>query len=681
MSFLNPAFLWALTAISVPIIIHLINFRRHKLLYFSNTKYLFNIKKETKNKTQLKQLLILLARILTIIMLVLVFSGPYIPFDKDKDIDSSISSITGIYLDNSFSMQAEGKSGQLFALAKQTALEIVHNSPSDMQYLFVSNEVKPEHQNLLSREQVISEIERTDISPFQISLDEIILKANTLVDSESRATIYLLSDMQKAFIREPVADPNEGISLVFIPLTGQTANNIFIDTCYFETPVHRFAQHEKLIVRVRSFSSEDNYDIPLHLYINDSLKAFAGVNLEAGETKDIEMNFINTVHGHIDARLEITDYPIIYDNTLYFNYYIAEKIRILGIGGRGENRFISALYSSDEDNFDFQSFSQGKEQNLGFSAFDFIVLHDITDISTGLADALKNFVFDGGTLAFIPSEELNHASVNSFLNLFNAGSFAYEKSSSLRMSAPDYDHKLFRDVFQRRESQADFPVIELLHRFSPNTGVAPEILIRTENNLPLMTGYSAGRGNFYVISMPLNNTNIIFVRHPVYVPLMYNMALNAQLNNPHYILLEQNAEFEIISYRDISDNQLIKITDDKNIEIIPEHRFSGNSLSVFLPEEISEAGNYKIYSGQNLVSGLSVNYNRNQSVSEYFSNEELNKIAGSRYGSAAIVLETGKENYYQAIKELGTGKQLWQLFLLLALFFVICEVLLIRFLK
>jgi hypothetical protein len=681
MSFLNPAFFWALTAISIPIIIHLINFRRHKLLYFSNTKYLFNIKKETKNKTRLKQLLILLARILSIIMLVFVFSGPFIPFDKNKDIDSEPTAITGIYLDNSYSMQAEGKSGQLFALAKQTALEIVINSPSNMQYVYINNEIKPEHQNLLSREQAISEIEKTEITPFQIGMDDVILKASTIIESDVNSTIYLLSDMQKSFIKEPVANLGDNINLVFIPIVGQNANNIFIDTCFFETPVHRYGQHEKLIVRVRSFSNEDNYDIPLHLFINDSLKAFAGVNLEAGETKDIEINFLNTTHGHIDARLELTDYPIIYDNSIYFNYYIAEKIRVLGIGGQGENRFLNALYHSDEDNFDFQFVKQGTEQSMGFSAFDIIVLHDISDISSGLSDALKNFVNDGGTLSFIPSDELNHSSVNSFMNLFNAGLFSYEKAGSLRMAAPDYNHRLFEDVFQKHETQADFPVLASIHKFSPNTASAPEILMRTENNLPLLTKYSYGRGSLYIFTMPINNTNIDYVRHPVYVPVMYNMALNAQLNNPHYILLEQGSEFEIISYREIADNELIKITNKEDIEIIPEHRFAGNSLSVFLPEEITEAGNYKVYSGKKLISGLSVNYNRNESVSEYYNNENLNKLVNTKYGSSATVIESGKENYYQAIKELGSGQPLWQIFLLLALFFVICEILLIRFLR
>ena len=54
MNFLYPNFLWALTAIAIPIIIHLFNFRKFKTVYFSNVAFLKNIKEETKSKSQLK---------------------------------------------------------------------------------------------------------------------------------------------------------------------------------------------------------------------------------------------------------------------------------------------------------------------------------------------------------------------------------------------------------------------------------------------------------------------------------------------------------------------------------------------------------------------------------------------------------------------------------------------------
>ena len=43
MRFLYPNMLWGLFALLIPILIHLFNFRRHKLVYFSNTAVLRSI--------------------------------------------------------------------------------------------------------------------------------------------------------------------------------------------------------------------------------------------------------------------------------------------------------------------------------------------------------------------------------------------------------------------------------------------------------------------------------------------------------------------------------------------------------------------------------------------------------------------------------------------------------------
>jgi len=54
MQFLYPAVLWGLLALVIPIIIHLFYFRRFKKVYFSNVKFLKEIKEETSSKAKQK---------------------------------------------------------------------------------------------------------------------------------------------------------------------------------------------------------------------------------------------------------------------------------------------------------------------------------------------------------------------------------------------------------------------------------------------------------------------------------------------------------------------------------------------------------------------------------------------------------------------------------------------------
>ena len=82
MSFLNPYLLWGLLAISIPVIIHLFNFRRFRRVYFTNVRFLEELKQQTRRQSQLRHILVMILRMLAIASLVLAFSQPYIPADR-----------------------------------------------------------------------------------------------------------------------------------------------------------------------------------------------------------------------------------------------------------------------------------------------------------------------------------------------------------------------------------------------------------------------------------------------------------------------------------------------------------------------------------------------------------------------------------------------------------------------
>ncbi|HIP32508.1 MAG TPA: hypothetical protein EYG86_07090, partial [Crocinitomicaceae bacterium] len=104
MKFLYPEFLWAFLVLLIPIIIHLFNFKRYKTLYFSSLSFVKHVDQKTKSTKSLKHLLILLSRLLAFIFLVLAFAQPY--FSKNDATTQSLDSVVSIYIDNSFSMQA-----------------------------------------------------------------------------------------------------------------------------------------------------------------------------------------------------------------------------------------------------------------------------------------------------------------------------------------------------------------------------------------------------------------------------------------------------------------------------------------------------------------------------------------------------------------------------------------------
>jgi len=105
MSFLFPYILWGLLAVSIPLIIHLFNFRKFRKVYFTNVRFLEELKQHTRKQSKLRHLLVMISRMLAIASLVMAFAQPYIPHKNTTSRPDSVNQVN-IYIDNSFSMEA-----------------------------------------------------------------------------------------------------------------------------------------------------------------------------------------------------------------------------------------------------------------------------------------------------------------------------------------------------------------------------------------------------------------------------------------------------------------------------------------------------------------------------------------------------------------------------------------------
>ncbi|MBO7571622.1 MAG: BatA domain-containing protein [Bacteroidales bacterium] len=679
MSFLNLSFLWALFAMAIPVIIHLINFRKPKVVYFSNTSFIEDIKKETRTKTKLKQILILIARMLTIAMLVFVFAGPYIPTgEKSND---KISDLSIIYIDNSFSMDADAGNGKMFDQAKQIAKDLVYSNSPSMNYVFMSNDCNSDYRATLNRDQVVTSIDDCSITANSLRVNDLISKANVYARNGESASLYVISDMQKYMFDDIETELDSNINIVLLSLNPTKVNNLYVDTCWFDSPVHRVGQNELLTVRIANKSNEGFYDIPLQLYINDSLKAMTSFNVEAGESVDVDVAYQNTTAGNVAARLEISDYPIVYDNILYFSYAISDKTRILAINANDESRYLNALFGNDEGNFLFNQVKQGHESDVNVNDYDLVVLNSVSEMSSGLAERLKTFVNGGGSVCLIPGSTINYESLNSFLELFALGKFDGTTAREVKLYGIDYNNSLFRNVFAKEEKQGSLPSMELTHKMSLFSKAAFSPVLTLENASPVLVAGDYGGGKLYVFAAPIDKVNADFAKSVVFSPALYNMAMNSQL----VISLYATIGAETIVPTRIDNYEIgntYNIYDAKGETSLVDVRYNSGVLNVFMPSSLKSSGIYGLCANGDTVSCLALNYSRNESMQDYLTEEGLEDINTQKFsGRASIFRFDNMERTLSDFKEISEGKSLWKYFVLLALLFIICEILIIKFMK
>ncbi|MFN5183793.1 MAG: vWA domain-containing protein, partial [Bacteroidota bacterium] len=230
MNFLFPGFLWALFALSVPIIIHLFNFRKYKKVYFTNVRFLKELKQESESRSKLKQYLILISRLLALTALVFAFAQPYLP-------GSDTAKITGqkavsVYIDNSFSMEAVSKNGYLLDVAKAKAREIVKSFSATDKFQVITNDFEGKHQRLVNRDEFLQMLDEIKLSPTHRKIHEVFMRQKDLLSQSgcSFQRSYLLSDFQRSFIDEKqlTADSQMVCSLIPLLEKNNSGNNVFI---------------------------------------------------------------------------------------------------------------------------------------------------------------------------------------------------------------------------------------------------------------------------------------------------------------------------------------------------------------------------------------------------------------------------------------------------------------------
>ena len=109
MSFLQPALLWGLLAVSLPIIIHLLNRRRHRTVKWAAMDFLLKATRESRGKKKLKHIVILTCRALAVAALVFAIARPLL--GGFLGFGASVDTVV-LILDRSASMERSEADGQ-----------------------------------------------------------------------------------------------------------------------------------------------------------------------------------------------------------------------------------------------------------------------------------------------------------------------------------------------------------------------------------------------------------------------------------------------------------------------------------------------------------------------------------------------------------------------------------------
>jgi hypothetical protein len=665
MTFLYPSFFWALAVLSIPIIIHLFNFRRTTKVYFSNNRFLKQVKEATTAKRRLKHYLILAARLLFLFFLVITFCQPIIPAREQLGSNRSLI----FYLDNSQSMSASMKDKTRALDAGIGFITTISGLfPPDTRYKILTNDFAPYSNTYKTKSEVQEILTQIRLSSVSRSFQEVIDRIN-LNEHNRQTEVFWISDFQKSTLPPIPNRLDSSLRIHLVPISYGSLSNVFVDTAYLDNPFAAGGERNVLRVKVRNDGNRNADMLNLKLSINGVQAATTTISIPQGGTQETSFDLATTLRGLNQARITFNDFPVTFDNEFYLALNFTEKISVLEIKNSPASTPVEKVFGNTAV-FNYHGFTSSNFNYSLLSQADLVVVNGLSSIDPSLAQALRNFINRSGSLMFMPGSKPDIANLKNFLQLPQLQAGPAQAPSQLEK--PDFSNPFFENVFEEKSVSLSMPNATAMLNWGNDRGA----ILHFKTGQAFLSQFDQG-GKLYLLASPLENPFTDLFNHAIFVPVMYRIAAASKKseNKLYYTLKESFLSFRIDS---LNTDEPLKLVGTG--EIIPTQRVVGERVLVDIPKFTLKEGFYKVVAGKDTVSLLAFNVDKEESLMAQYGGNEVKSLLG---GTPSItIFDAGSTDAFSnGIKERYLGTPLWKYALILALCFLLAEVLLVRFLK
>jgi len=670
MSFVHPNFLWALCLLAIPIIIHLFHFRRYKKVLFPNVKFLKNVQKQTQSIKKVRNLLVLFARLLAITFLVLAFAQPFKPIDN-RAVDSS-DQVIGIYIDNSFSMDNDGKQGPLIEEAKTKARELVKSYRATDRFIVNSNTsstITP-----VNQDDAISLIDNVEVGKTTKPIKDIVFGLNRSLTNNGTAQkhVYLFSDFQLTADSDLQEALDSNTLITAVPLQPIQNSNLSIDSAWIESPVIQLNEPIELQVKISNLGEDALNGGSVYLEVNGERKSVTGFDINGNASTTIEIGFTTKTPGWQRIQVGIEDNPIIFDDTYFLSFNVKPNLNVVVVNGKEPNVFLNRLFEPDAY-FNVTNQLAGNVDLSALPTTDLLILNEVTEIRSGMIAAISEYVSSGGNILLIPSKEQNTAQLDNFTKSLSIPGYGTLITQKTKVGRLDINNPLLSKVFTKIPDNPNYPVVEKYYRLNTD-GKAQYSLLLMENEDVFLSESKLGTGHVFQLACPLEPSWSNFQNHGLFVPILLKMTMNRSIDFPLANTIgNQNIFKAVPESRSMQGALSLKSTTS---EWMPVVNSVGSTSFIDAGFDQLTAGNIDLKTNDSLLQVVAFNFNRSESNNIFLSNDEIVQ----KFSDVKVDFMDNPTTYVQeTVTQYRFGKQFWKACIILALIFLAIEILLLRF--
>lgn len=490
--------LWGLFAASIPVIIHLLNRRRHKTIQWAAMQFLLKATRESRGKKKLRHFLILACRTLGIAALMFAAARPIISGLLGwggGQIDMVV-----LVLDRSASMELRSGDGQ--APRRQMVLQKVRDSMQTLgnARLVLIDSATENPQDIPSPE-VLAELSSAAATDTEADFPTLLNRAaEFLQNTPGRAEIWLASDLQSsnwhpdderwAAARASLADLPQKPAVRVLSISGTSAPNtalsilssrragdeLLLDLELLQTTEARGSVNIPLTANLNGTRTTDSLTIP-----GQSLRLQKRLTLPPGS---------ETGYGWLSIPADGNDR----DNVAYFAYGPARAVKTLIVSPPGETAAYLALSSAPPDFGRQQAEIIDPTRATDLKTSDVATVLWAAPLPTGTAaESLTRFIASGGQVVFFPSGK---APTGNFLDQNWQPAQDADRDKYFIIKEWNHADGPLRDGLNGTPIPADR--IKAIRRQVPIGSAA--VLARWEDGEPFLTRQILDRGTIWFVS-------------------------------------------------------------------------------------------------------------------------------------------------------------------------------------